>query len=106
MNRGMDRVMQRGIVPVILGTAVTITGLGLINNRNRQGRRRRNRPFAWGMTGFGLAHILLGSIYRMMNNTGKTGNEAQNEQQGLENLVDMATIGDEINLNGAKNDTF
>lgn len=45
--------VREGMIPTVLGTVVTATGIAL-------------RPVAplisWGITGFGLAHILLGSI--------------------------------------------
>lgn len=45
--------MREGIVPAILGTAVTASGLAL----------RSKKPLVgWGVFGFGLAHIILGSI--------------------------------------------
>jgi len=44
---------REGLIPTILGTAVTATGLVL---------RGSNPAVGWGITGFGLAHILLGVI--------------------------------------------
>ena len=44
---------REGLVPTVLGTVVTATGLAL----------RPVAPFlSWGIAGFGLAHIVLGSI--------------------------------------------
>ncbi|MCX7921303.1 MAG: asparagine synthase [Clostridia bacterium] len=44
---------REGLVPTVLGTVVTATGIAL-------------RPviprLAWGIAGFGLAHIVLGSL--------------------------------------------
>lgn len=45
--------MREGLVPAILGTAVTATGLAL---------RAVNPVLGWGITGFGLAHVVLGGI--------------------------------------------
>ena len=45
--------MREGMVPAILGTAVTASGWAL---------RSKNPMVGWGVFGFGLAHILLGSI--------------------------------------------
>ena len=45
--------MREGMVPTVLGTVVTATGLAL----------RPIAPFiSWGLAGFGLAHIVLGTI--------------------------------------------
>lgn len=44
---------REGMVPTILGTAVTATGLAL---------RGVNPALGWGIAGFGLAHIVLGAI--------------------------------------------
>lgn len=45
--------MREGLIPTILGTAVTATGLAL---------RDSNPTLGWGVAGFGLAHVLLGAI--------------------------------------------
>ena len=45
--------MREGLVPTVLGTAVTATGLAL---------RGSNPTLGWGIAGFGLAHVLLGAI--------------------------------------------
>lgn len=45
--------MREGLVPAILGTAVTATGLAV---------RTMNPVLGWGITGFGLAHVVLGAI--------------------------------------------
>lgn len=44
---------REGMVPTVLGTAVTATGLAL---------RGVNPALGWGIAGFGLAHVLLGAI--------------------------------------------
>jgi hypothetical protein len=45
--------MREGMIPTILGTVVTATGLSL---------KPLSSKISWGLTGFGLAHILLGTI--------------------------------------------
>lgn len=45
--------MREGLVPTLLGTAVTGTGLAL---------RSINPTVGWGVAGFGMAHIFLGAI--------------------------------------------
>lgn len=48
--------VREGMIPVVLGTAVTTTGVALRNNRNMS-------PLIKGsIIGFGLAHIVLGAI--------------------------------------------
>lgn len=45
--------VREGVIPTVLGTVVTATGIGL----------RRTAPLlSWGIAGFGLAHIVLGAI--------------------------------------------
>jgi hypothetical protein len=45
--------VKEGLIPTVLGTAVTATGIAL----------RPIAPFvSWGVAGFGLAHIVLGTI--------------------------------------------
>jgi hypothetical protein len=45
--------VREGLVPTVLGTVVTAAGIAL----------RPVAPFlSWGVAGFGLAHIVLGSI--------------------------------------------
>lgn len=46
--------VREGLVPTVLGTAVTATGLALT--------RASSPAVAWGVAGFGLAHIVLGTI--------------------------------------------
>lgn len=48
--------VREGLVPTVLGTAVTVTGLAL------RGTRTVNPAVAWGIAGFGLAHVVLGAI--------------------------------------------
>lgn len=45
---------REGLIPTILGTAVTTSGLAM--------KKILPKPLAWGLVGFGLAHIVLGSI--------------------------------------------
>ncbi|MDQ2085551.1 asparagine synthase [Herbivorax sp. ANBcel31] len=45
--------IREGTIPTVLGTVVTATGLSLKPKRSK---------IAWGITGFGLAHIVLGAI--------------------------------------------
>ncbi|MFZ5989214.1 MAG: asparagine synthase [Bacillota bacterium] len=44
---------REGIIPTVLGTVVTAAGLSL---------KPLSSKLAWGVTGFGLAHIVLGAI--------------------------------------------
>lgn len=46
-------MVREGLVPTVLGTAVTATGLAL---------KGSNPALGWGIAGFGLAHLLLGAI--------------------------------------------
>jgi hypothetical protein len=45
--------MREGLIPTVLGTAVTATGAALLG---------RNRTIAYGVLGFGAAHLILGAI--------------------------------------------
>ena len=45
--------MREGMMPTVLGTAVTATGLAL---------KSANPALGWGIAGFGLAHLVLGAI--------------------------------------------
>ncbi|WP_044640048.1 hypothetical protein [Risungbinella massiliensis] len=48
--------VREGLIPTVLGTAVTSTGIAIRNMRNM-------RPLIAGsIIGFGLAHIVLGAI--------------------------------------------
>ncbi|MDD2494476.1 MAG: asparagine synthase [Tissierellia bacterium] len=53
--------IKDGLIPTVLGTAVTATGLAL---------RKTNLPESYrnGIIGFGLAHVVLGSIDLLNNN--------------------------------------
>jgi hypothetical protein len=57
--------MREGLIPVILGTVVTATGVALrgVDMKNH-GMTRRDTKVAIGsgLLGLGLAHIILGSI--------------------------------------------
>ena len=45
--------IREGLIPAVLGTAVTASGIAL----------RKSKPAAaWGIMGFGLAHVVLGAI--------------------------------------------
>ncbi len=45
--------IREGLIPTVLGSAVAATGLAL---------RPVSRSVSWGLTGFGMAHVLLGAI--------------------------------------------
>ena len=45
---------KEGLIPTALGIAVTTTGL--------LAKKHVSKELAWGIIGFGLAHIVLGSI--------------------------------------------
>jgi hypothetical protein len=47
------RKVREGMIPTVLGTAVTATGLAV---------RTVAPAVGWGVAGFGLAHIVLGAI--------------------------------------------
>jgi hypothetical protein len=51
--RRSANMAREGLIPTVLGTVVTGTGLAL---------RTSNPIVGWGIAGFGLAHILLGAI--------------------------------------------
>ena len=55
--------MREGLIPAILGTAVTATGLSL---------RMANPALGWGIAGFGLAHVVLGAIDLAEHPSGET----------------------------------
>ncbi|WFA08751.1 hypothetical protein [Tissierella sp. Yu-01] len=62
--------MRAGIIPTLLGTAVT--GATLYYNGDdlvKRSKRKRNvdTMVATGLLGFGLAHVVLGSINMMKN---------------------------------------
>ncbi|WP_176560203.1 hypothetical protein [Brevibacillus dissolubilis] len=52
--------MRKGIVPIVLGTAVTAAGVSML--RSKHNNFRADNPYAWGVAGFGLAHVVLGAI--------------------------------------------
>ena len=57
--------MREGLIPVILGTAVTATGVVLRARNMKKRRMSRMDPkvaLGAGVVGFGLAHIVLGAI--------------------------------------------
>ena len=57
--------MREGLIPVILGTAVTATGLALRgSDMKKHGMTKRDTRVAIGagILGLGIAHIILGSI--------------------------------------------
>ncbi|MBB3111092.1 hypothetical protein FHS18_003160 [Paenibacillus phyllosphaerae] len=47
--------MREGLIPTVLGTAVTATGAAMLG-------KSRNRQLATAILGFGAAHIVLGAI--------------------------------------------
>lgn len=58
-------VVREGLIPAILGTAVTATGIALRSadmRKNGMDRREIAPMVMAGVIGFGLAHIVLGSI--------------------------------------------
>ncbi|KAB3535338.1 asparagine synthase [Alkaliphilus pronyensis] len=56
--------MREGMIPTILGTGVTATGVALkgMSMKNRQDNNDLMPMIAAGIIGFGLAHIVLGTI--------------------------------------------
>ncbi|TLS37906.1 asparagine synthase [Pseudalkalibacillus caeni] len=48
--------VREGVIPTVLGTAVTAAGYALRNNH------RINQDISNGIVGFGLAHVVLGAI--------------------------------------------
>jgi len=45
---------REGLIPTVLGTAVTTSGIAM--------KKVLPSPLAWGLVGFGLAHVVLGTI--------------------------------------------
>lgn len=45
---------REGLIPTVLGTAVTASGIAM--------KRVLPPSLAWGIVGFGLAHVVLGTI--------------------------------------------
>ncbi len=57
--------MREGFIPTVLGTAVTTAGAVLEGTTMRRGRKGQNGMMpmvAAGIIGFGLAHVVLGTI--------------------------------------------
>ncbi len=57
--------MREGLIPTVLGTAVTATGAAMrgMEMRKRGMRKGEVMPMvAAGIIGFGLAHVVLGTI--------------------------------------------
>ena len=57
--------MRKGIIPFVLGTAVTATGLamrGVDMKNNGMSKRDTKVVLGAGILGLGLAHVILGSI--------------------------------------------
>ncbi|NHN31612.1 asparagine synthase [Paenibacillus agricola] len=50
--------MREGLIPTVLGTAVTASGVAL---------RRKYPMAATALTGFGVAHVVLGAINLTQN---------------------------------------
>jgi len=56
--------IKEGLIPTVLGTCVTATGFALKNTNLPESYRN-------GIIGFGLAHVVLGSV-GMMSQNGQT----------------------------------
>ncbi len=55
--------MREGLIPTILGTGVVASGVALKTKMVKKNTMNNLMPmFACGVIGFGLAHILLGTI--------------------------------------------
>ncbi len=55
--------MREGLIPTLLGTGVTATGVALGRMNMKRSNTTHFMPMlAAGVIGFGLAHIVLGSI--------------------------------------------
>lgn len=57
--------MREGLIPVMLGTAVTATGIAMRGvDMKRRGMTKTDTKVAIGagLVGLGLAHIILGSV--------------------------------------------
>ena len=57
--------MREGLIPTVLGTAVTATGVAMRGyDMKKRGMTKRDTTVAIGagILGFGLAHVVLGSI--------------------------------------------
>lgn len=58
-------LLREGLIPAVLGTAVTATGLVMRGyDMKKRGMNKRDTTVAIGagVLGFGLAHVVLGSI--------------------------------------------
>jgi hypothetical protein len=55
--------IKEGIIPTVVGTVVTATGIALKNTNNNLPKSYTN-----GIIGFGLAHITLGSVEMISQN--------------------------------------
>lgn len=63
--------MREGLIPTILGTAVTATGLAMrAKDMKERGMSKTDTQVAIGagIIGFGLAHIVLGAIDLIADN--------------------------------------
>ncbi|QVK17534.1 asparagine synthase [Mycoplasmatota bacterium] len=57
--------MREGLIPTILGTGVTATGIAMKARSMKKNMNMTNNlmpVIAAGVIGFGLAHVLLGTI--------------------------------------------
>ena len=52
--------IKQGLVPTVIGTAVTAAGLAL--------KDTIPKPYCSGIVGFGLAHIVLGTVDMIVSN--------------------------------------
>ena len=62
--------MREGLIPAILGTAVTAAGTAMrVQDMRKHGMTKRDTRVAIGagLIGLGLAHIVLGSIDLLQN---------------------------------------
>lgn len=58
-------MMREGLIPTVLGSAVTATGLAMRTydmKKRGMGKRDTTVAIGAGILGFGLAHVVLGSI--------------------------------------------
>lgn len=62
-EEGLD--LREGLIPTVLGTAVTATGLAMRGyDMKKHGMKKRDTAVAIGagVIGFGIAHVVLGTI--------------------------------------------
>lgn len=52
----MNMNVREGLIPTVLGTVVTTAGVTL------RAKKTIDPAIAWGIAGFGLAHVVLGAI--------------------------------------------